>query len=231
MRSLATNLKEIRFRLSEKELSRIEQLKKEFSFKSRSRLVRLLVTCSAEKLEDKIHVVPENVGKEIHDAILTIANDIHDIKLNLQRMGNNINQIAKKVNATGRLEREFNASELISEDEIQVQDLGFSFEVNQTYMRSMKKNILESISKYATAYECDDDLSMKTQMDAIKLDCLNADEVLTKVRKKIESKKSSSNASGQVQSSVGFESEVIEKLIEKIDEASEELGQLLWKIK
>lgn len=228
---MATDLKEIRFRLSEKELSRIEQLKKEFSFKSRSRLVRLLVTCSAEKLEDKIHVVPEEISKEIREAILAIARDVHDAKLNLQRMGNNINQIAKKVNETGRFEREFNASELISEDEILVEDLGFSFEVNETYMRSMKKNIIESLSKYATAYESNDDLSMKTQMKTIKLDCLNADEVLEKVRKKMDSKKASSNVAGQAQSSVGFEVEQIEKLIERLDKASEELGQLLWQIK
>lgn len=228
---MATDLKEIRFRLSEKELLRIEQLKKEFSFKSRSRLVRLLVTCSAEKLEDKIHVVPEEISKEIREAILAIARDVHDAKLNLQRMGNNINQIAKKVNETGRIVKEFNASELISEDEILVEDLGFSFEVNETYMRSMKKNIMESLSKYATAYESNDDLSMKTQMETIKLDCLNADEVLAKVRKKIDSKKASSNAAGQAQSSVGFEAEQIEKLIERLDKASEELGQLLWQIK
>jgi len=233
---VATNLREIRFRLDEKELSRIEQLKKEFGFKSRSRLVRLLVTCSAEKLEDKIHVADEKLGKEIHDTVVQIANDLHSVKLNLQRMGNNVNQIARVANSTGQISQ-ISAQPIASAGtdfyEIKVKGNGLSR--NELYENAVRNRMKEYLKIYEDAYRNNDKFKMSTYAKYIEMDCENADELLAQVRQNCEAKTAPAAAAVQqvvqVQNVINFDADEVRNLIEELDAASEQLGQLLWQIK
>ncbi|MBQ8262336.1 MAG: plasmid mobilization relaxosome protein MobC [Lachnospiraceae bacterium] len=95
---MATELVELRIRLSEKKRERLKILKTEFGFKSMSKLVNIFIDSGFERIEDKFHFIDKEQGDEIKKIIMQIANDVHDIKLNLSRIGSNINQIARATN-------------------------------------------------------------------------------------------------------------------------------------
>lgn len=95
---MATELVELRIRLSEKKRERLKILKTEFGFKSMSKLVNIFIDSGFERIEDKFHFIDKQQGDEIKKIIMQIANDVHDIKINLSRTGSNVNQIARAVN-------------------------------------------------------------------------------------------------------------------------------------
>ena len=95
---MATELVELRIRVSEKKRERLKILKTEFGFKSMSKLVNIFIDSGFERIEDKFHFIDKQQGDEIKKIIMQIANDVHDIKLNLSRIGSNINQIARATN-------------------------------------------------------------------------------------------------------------------------------------
>ncbi len=63
-----------------------------------SHIVRLALADNLDSLAKKKAYRDENQAKEISDTIHNIYTDIDKIKLNLQRIGTNTNQIAKYVN-------------------------------------------------------------------------------------------------------------------------------------
>ena len=95
---MATELVELRIRVSEKKRERLKILKTEFGFKSMSKLVNIFIDSGFERIEDKFHFIDKEQGDEIKKIIMQIANDVHDIKINLSRTGSNVNQIARAVN-------------------------------------------------------------------------------------------------------------------------------------
>lgn len=95
---MATEWKELRIRVSVKKHERLKILAKEFGFKSMNKLVNIFIDSGFERIEDKFHFIDKEQGDEIKKIIMQIANDVHDIKLNLSRIGSNINQIARATN-------------------------------------------------------------------------------------------------------------------------------------
>lgn len=95
---MATELKELRIRVSVKKHERLKILAKEFGFKSMNKLVNIFIDAGFERIEDKFHFIDKEQGDEIKKIIMQIANDVHDIKINLSRIGSNVNQIARATN-------------------------------------------------------------------------------------------------------------------------------------
>ena len=95
---MATEWKELRIRVSVKKHERLKILAKEFGFKSMNKLVNIFIDSGFERIEDKFHFIDKEQGDEIKKIIMQIANDVHDIKLNLSRIGSNVNQIARATN-------------------------------------------------------------------------------------------------------------------------------------
>lgn len=95
---MATEMVDLRIRVSEKKRERLKILKTEFGFKSMSKLVNIFIDSGFERIEDKFHFIDKEQGDEIKKIIMQIANDVHDIKINLSRIGSNVNQIAKATN-------------------------------------------------------------------------------------------------------------------------------------
>lgn len=95
---MATEWKELRIRVSVKKHERLKILAKEFGFKSMNKLVNIFIDSGFERIEDKFHFIDKQQGDEIKKIIMQIANDVHDIKINLSRIGSNVNQIARASN-------------------------------------------------------------------------------------------------------------------------------------
>lgn len=95
---MATEWKELRIRVSVKKHERLKILAKEFGFKSMNKLVNIFIDSGFERIEDKFHFIDKQQGDEIKKIIMQIANDVHDIKINLSRTGSNVNQIARAMN-------------------------------------------------------------------------------------------------------------------------------------
>jgi len=95
---MATEWKELRIRVSVKKHERLKILAKEFGFKSMNKLVNIFIDSGFERIEDKFHFIDKVQGDEIKKIIMQIANDVHDIKINLSRIGSNVNQIARASN-------------------------------------------------------------------------------------------------------------------------------------
>lgn len=95
---MATEWKELRIRVSVKKHERLKILAKEFGFKSMNKLVNIFIDSGFERIEDKFHFIDKEQGDEIKKIIMQIANDVHDIKINLSRIGSNVNQIARASN-------------------------------------------------------------------------------------------------------------------------------------
>ena len=81
---------------------RLETVRKEFKFRSRSKIIDIMVDDGTEKLESKIHIADETQAKEIRDGILQIAKDIAVIRTALLKTTSNINQIAKNSNVIAK---------------------------------------------------------------------------------------------------------------------------------
>ncbi len=95
---MAMEWKELRIRVSVKKHERLKILAKEFGFKSMNKLVNIFIDSGFERIEDKFHFIDKVQGDEIKKIIMQLANDVHDIKINLSRIGSNVNQIARASN-------------------------------------------------------------------------------------------------------------------------------------
>lgn len=95
---MATEWKELRIRVSVKKHERLKILAKEFGFRSMNKLVNIFIDSGFERIEDKFHFIDKEQGDEIKKIIMQLANDVHDIKINLSRIGSNVNQIARASN-------------------------------------------------------------------------------------------------------------------------------------
>ena len=80
---MATEWKELRIRVSVKKHERLKILANEFGFRSMNKLVNIFIDSGFERIEDKFHFIDKEQGDEIKKIIMQIANDVHDIKINL----------------------------------------------------------------------------------------------------------------------------------------------------
>lgn len=118
---MATEMVDLRIRVSEKKRERLKELKTEFGFKSMNKLVNIFIDAGFERIEDKFHFIDKEQGDEIKKIIMQIANDVHDIKINLSRIGSNVNQIARAANmgATVTSNKASSSSDILLKREIE----------------------------------------------------------------------------------------------------------------
>lgn len=98
---------------------RLETVRKEFKFRSRSKIIDIMVDDGTEKLESKIHIADETQAKEIRDGILQIAKDIAVIRTALLKTTSNINQIAKNSNIAVKQQTKIPASAIKAVEDAQ----------------------------------------------------------------------------------------------------------------
>lgn len=100
---MATEMVDLRIRVSEKKRERLKILKTEFGFKSMNRLVNIFIDAGFDRIEDKFHFIDKEQGDEIKKNIVQIANDVHTMKLDLHGIAVNLNQIARTQNRSVKL--------------------------------------------------------------------------------------------------------------------------------
>lgn len=218
MDDMGKKLREIHFRISEDELCRIEKLKKEFKFKSRARLCRILLSCSADTLEKHICFADAEQGREIHDTIFGIAHDIQFVKRQLEKMWSSIYRMTDIVYPLKKYAPKGYEIHMVKS----IAGAGSEYE------RMMKKSVEAHIQKYMEAYESEDDKVAEMYKSYIESECENSTEILEAIHHNLHLEQAHIN---QVPDVVNFDFDGIKELIAKMDEASERLGKILWAIK
>ena len=218
MDDMGKKLKEIHFRISEDELCRIEKLKEEFKFKSRARLCRILLSCSADNMEKHICFANAEQGQEIHDTIFDIAHDIQFVKRQLERMWSSIFRMTDIIYPLKKY----------APKPFEIHMAKSIVEAGSEYERMMKKSAEEYIQKYAQAYESTDEKLAEMYKCYIESECENAAEILEAIHHNLQMEQVDIN---QVSDAVNFDFEGMKELIAKMDEASERLGKILWAMK
>ena len=197
---MASELVELRIRLSEKKRERLKILKTEFGFKSMSKLVNIFIDSGFERIEDKFHFIDKQQGDEIKKIIMQIANDVHDIKLNLSRIGSNVNQIARATN------------------------MGMTVSVNSRSSSSSSDVFLQrEISDLEKKIE---DLKQSNNNTFNEMLIKQYQDTLEKKKAKLQPQLQNLDVSSVANVSV----DDIKNLSNELTEASEKLGKELWKI-
>ncbi len=222
------NLKEIHLRISESELSRIDKLKEEFRLKSRLKLCRILLSGSADDLEEHIHFADANATKEIREMIVDLANDIRHVKWNLSKIGSNINQIAKATNVAKKSDA---VASNLGAVTYEIQLHKYHLERGEAYVKIIKEKAEDFIRKYKESYLKNDTRMMNVNADFIHTYCENADEIIAIIHQNAQAVSQSEVVQSSAQVTVNFDADEIRNLIAEMEEASEKLGEILWNIK